>query len=70
MYLVTGLSYVLQQPSTAGLAKTKAVIAKKSSHSYSSRWQKTTKVKVFKALGIYNFGCSLGSDGTECAKVV
>ena len=33
---MTGLSYVLQQPSTDGLAKTKADVAKKSSHSYSS----------------------------------
>ena len=30
--------YVLQQPSTAGLAKTKADIGKKRSHSYSSHW--------------------------------
>jgi hypothetical protein len=38
VYFVTGLKYILQQPSTAGLAKTKADIAKKSSYSYSSRW--------------------------------
>ena len=36
VYFVTGLSYVLQQPLTAELAKTKANIVKKSSHSYSS----------------------------------
>ena len=36
MYFVTGLSYALQQASTAGLAKTKADIPKKSSYSYSS----------------------------------
>ena len=36
MGFVTDLSYVLQQPSTARLAKTKADIAKKSSHFYSS----------------------------------
>ena len=36
MFFATCLSYVLQQPSTAGLAKTKADIAKKSSYSYSS----------------------------------
>ena len=35
MHLVTGLSYVLEQPLSARLAKTKADIAKKSSHSYS-----------------------------------
>ena len=34
---MTGSSYILQQPWTTGLAKTKANIAKKSSHSYSSR---------------------------------
>ena len=39
VYFVTGLSYVLQQPPTAGLAKTKADIMNKSSHSCSSRWQ-------------------------------
>ena len=38
MYFVTGLSYVLQQPLTAGLAKTKADIANKSSYSCSSRY--------------------------------
>ena len=38
VYFVTGLSYVLEQPSTARLAKTKADIIKKSSHSYSTCW--------------------------------
>ena len=38
VYFVTGSSYVLQQPSTSKLDETKADIAKKSSHSYSSRW--------------------------------
>ena len=36
VYFVTGLSYVLQQPPSAGLAKTTADIAKKSSHSFLS----------------------------------
>ena len=36
MYFVTGSSYILQQPSTARLAKTKADLAKKSSHFYLS----------------------------------
>ena len=36
VYFVTGLSYVLQQSPTARLAKTKADIANKSSHSCSS----------------------------------
>ena len=37
VYCMAGLSLVLQQPSTAVLAKTKAEIAKKSSYCYSSR---------------------------------
>ena len=37
VYFVTDLGYVLQQPSSAGLAKTKTDISKKTSHSYSSR---------------------------------
>ena len=38
VYFVTGLSYVLLQSTTARLAKLKADIAKKNSHSYLSRW--------------------------------
>ena len=38
VHFLTGLTYVLQQPLTAGLAKTKADITKKTSHSYLSRW--------------------------------
>ena len=44
VYFVTDLSYVLQQPATAGPAKTKTNIAKKSSHSYSSCWLNPTYV--------------------------
>ena len=42
VYFVTGLDFVLQQPSTAILAKTKADIAEKSSYSYSSRCSHTS----------------------------
>ena len=38
VYFVTGFSYVLQQLPTARLAKTKADIMNKSTHSWSSHW--------------------------------
>ena len=38
VYFLTGLTYVLQQPLTGGLAKTKADITWKTSHSYLSHW--------------------------------
>ena len=41
VYFVTGLSYVLQQPPTAGLAKTKADITNESAHSCSSHCPKS-----------------------------
>ena len=53
MYFVTGLSYVLQQPSTARLARTK-VLSKKSSHSYSSRW---VIIKGISLVTEFNEGC-------------
>ena len=45
VYFVTGLNLVLQQPSTAVVAKAKADIAKKSSYCYSScsLWASTTQ---------------------------
>ena len=46
MYFVTGLNFVLQQPSTAILAKTKADIEKKSSYSY-----------LFKTVGKMSSSC-------------
>ena len=46
MYFVTGLRYVLQQPSTAGPAKTKADIAKKSFYSYLSLWSSVRKSQI------------------------
>ena len=50
-YFIKGSSYVLHQPSTAGLAITKADIAKKSYHSYLSRcyvpWIQMCKITIF-----------------------
>ena len=45
VFFVTGLNFVLQQPSTAVLAKTKVDIAKKSSYPYLSHWLKKLTIK-------------------------
>ena len=53
VYFVTGLNFVLQQPLTAVLAKTKADIAKKSSYCYSSRWPDDCLINAWQLLSCF-----------------
>ena len=64
VYFVTGSNLVLQQPSTAVLAKTKADITKESSYFYSSCWSeliiamlRRSFSRVYRVLSICNFAC-------------
>ena len=63
-------SYVLQQPSIVRLAKTKADIAKKSSHTYLSHWVKgCVKIHIKfiteKHRILYSQGKNTQRNGTE-----